>query len=180
MPGLDLTVRQVALNSFGADAQVAHIHVPGIPPLPAAPATTDVNASAMYLDQVDSVLKDYQRAQAQAERAATTLRSARLRSENSEVAGALSALVQVLPPSSQERQIVVVSDVEQAGASPQVDGDLSGTTVTVFQRCDEGTDRCDAARESFTSLTRNLNGTTPEFLRIEALPTNLAGILKGQ
>lgn len=180
MPGLDLTVRQVALNSYAANAEVAHILLPSVPPLPPMPATTDVNASAAFLDQVDAVQKQYQRAQAKAERAASTLRSAQLRSENSEIAGALSALVQVLPPSSNERGVVVISDLEQAGADPEVDGDLSDTTVTVFQRCDEGVDRCTQARESFTDLTRKLNGAAPEFRRIETLPSNLSSILKGE
>jgi hypothetical protein len=181
MPGLDLTVRQVAQNSYGAGAEVAHIRIPSIPALPAAPAdTSDVDATVEYLDNVDFVVEAHATARAAAKKAAKRIRRADLRDENSEIAGAVSAMVQVLPPSSEDRGIVVVSDVEQAGAAPQVDGDLSGTAVTVFQRCDAGADRCQSARESFTSLTRKLNGSDPQFLRVETLPANLGTTLKGQ
>lgn len=179
-PGLDLTVRQVALNSYEAAAQVAHIQIPSVAPLQAAPESKDVDLNAKYLDEVDRIQAQYRLAKEKAQRAAKQLRSAPLRSENSEIAGSLSALVQVLPRSELERRIIVISDVEQAGASPQVDGALSDTTVTVFQRCDDGADQCERARASFTALTRKLNGTAPEFQRIENLPTSLGPILKGE
>lgn len=179
--GLDLTVRQVAHNSYGAGAEVAHVRIPSVPALPQPPADgTDEELYAQYLDDVDRVLAAHADAMAEAKRAAKLLKAAELSNENSEVAGALSAMIQVLPPSRELRSIVVISDVEQAGATPQVEGDLADIEVTVFQRCDAGAERCNAARESFTALTRKLNGPDPTFLRIETLPDNLTAILKGQ
>ena len=101
MPGLDLTVRQVAQNSYGAGVEVAHIRIPSIPALPPAPAdTSDVDATVEYLDNVDLVVEAHATAWAAAKKAAKRIRRADLRNENSEIAGALSAMVQVLPPSS--------------------------------------------------------------------------------
>lgn len=180
VPGLDLTVRQVARNSYAASAGVAHVNIPAIPAVPAPPSDdTDVAAAGAYLRHLATVREAWTTARQEASAAASLLSGMRLPAEDSEIAGAVSALAQVLPRSPTPRAVVIISDLEQAGAAAQVDGDLTNTVVTVFQRCDRGAARCQAARESLTRLTSTLNGPPPVFERIEALPRGLGDALRG-
>lgn len=178
-PGLDLTVRQVARNSYGADAQVAHILIDSLPELKGAPDGSDMDAAIAYAEESETYLKAWKKVRAQAEKGAQQLRAATLRNEDSEIAGALSAMAQMLPGSDQTRPIIVISDVEQAGADPQVDGNLAGTEITVYHRCDSGAARCQDARDSFTRLAKRMGGPKPNFVRIETLPATLSQTLGG-
>jgi hypothetical protein len=178
-PGLNLTVRQVVRDSFGSEAAVATVRIPSVASLGPKPAADDPRLAA-FMDEVADVERQYDAAATAALKAADELRSARLKSEVSEVAGGLSALTQVMPPSNQPRGIVVISDVEQRGAQPEVSGDLSNIAVTVFQRCDEGAERCEVAKRQFIDLAEELNGAAPEFLRVETLSVNLADVLRGE
>jgi len=176
--GLDLTVRQISGNSFASNAQIAHVVIPPIPAVPERPLdTTNPEANEQFLIEVEQAQASWDQAFGSATQAAKQLTDAELSGDASEVAGAISSLAQVLPRSERPRRIVIVSDLLQAGASPQIAGDLTNTVVTAIQRCDKGAARCQEAQKSFTRLVTQLSGPAPTYVRIEALDSALAAAL---
>lgn len=179
-PGLDLVIRQVSTNSYAASAQVAHIRMPAVPALPARPDLGDFDATVEFQAQVGEAKNAWAAADAAAKRAVRAVEAAQVPSSRSEIAGAVSAMAQVLPSvDNGTRSIVIVSDLEQAGAKPNVAGDLTGVNVYVSQRCDHTEVRCAAAKDAFSDLVADLGGAQPEFTRIETLSTTLPQILRG-
>lgn len=180
-PGLDLTIRRVATNSFAASAQISHIVIPSVPSVPDRPTDpSNTQANIAFLEAEAAAERAWKTQRSIAISYAKKLRAVTLPNDASEIAGAVSALTQVMPGSKDPRPIIVISDLEQAGAQPQVTGDLSNTILTVFQRCDSGVKRCDEAKASFRRLSSTLDGPTPVFERIENLRSALAHALKGQ
>lgn len=175
---LDLTIRQISASSFAANAQIAHVTIPPIPAVPERPQdTTNPEANQQFVSDFEQAQASWDRASSIANRAAAQLVNAELAGDASEVAGAISSLSQVLPRSEQPRRIVIVSDLLQAGASPQIAGDLTNTVITAIQRCDKGAQRCQEAQQAFTRLVTDLRGPVPTYLRIESLDGALTAAL---
>lgn len=178
-PGLDLTVRAVTSNSYAASGQVAHVTIPAVPGLDARPDLADDEAFNVFLGDLDRATAAWKQASSAARAAAPTLATADIPRGNSEIAGAVSAMAQVLPDDGVgPRRIVIVSDLIQAGEAPNIAGDLSGVEeVLAIQRCDKGENKCAAARNSFTDLVTGLGGPIPTFVRIETLASSLPAFL---
>jgi hypothetical protein len=179
-PGLDLTIRQISTNSYSPAAELVHIVVPAVPGL--RPRPTDAsNTLAMtgWADSARQILATWNTANQSAVLAGRRINAATLQSTNSEIAGAVSSMAAVLPKGA-PRTVVIISDLLQDGAPPQVSGNLSGTTVIAFQTCNIGANACIQAAHNLRALTTRLHAARMVTARVETVSADLAAALHGQ
>lgn len=184
IPGLDLYVRRVAGNAYSTAAHVATVHIAG---QPAAPAPVLGGASLDLLLEYDNKFNDltqkWNEAEEEASAKAKVLRDKKLKLTRSDIAGAVSAMAEELEGSEKPR-IIVISDVRQANAAPQVSGRLAGVEVIVFLRCGRPGHPCkakakNAAKGKFNALCRKLGGADPTYIGVENLADRLPDAVKG-
>lgn len=173
-----LWVRRVASDSYAESATVAEVTIPGVPALSARPDYGDAAATTDFLRQVMTARQAWTVARTSSQAAATRLQALELPSQNSDIAGAVSASADLLQSATGRRVLLVVSDLEQAGSPSQSAGSLKGIDVVVAQVCVKGAHACQLARSRFTTLVRRLGSTTPTYLRPESLRDTVPSLLE--
>jgi hypothetical protein len=179
-PGLDLTIRQIATNSYSPAAELVHVVVPAVPglrPRPTDPSNT--TAMTAWADSAHQVQAAWNTANHSAAQAGRNINAVTPQSTNSEIAGAVSSMAAVLPKGA-PRTVVIISDLMQDGAPPQVSGDLTGTTVIAFQICENGAQACTQAANNLRAMTTRLHAARTVTARVETLTADLAAALHGQ
>lgn len=178
-PSLHLVLRAVATNSYASTSQLGEVDIPGVSGLSARPAdSSNVKAMSEWAQASKRVQTEWAAAESAARSAGSRIRGIAPPGTDSEIAGSLSSMSEVLPAGS-PRTVIIVSDLEQAGGPQQIAGSLAATNVIAFQRCDAGATRCTAAATSFHAVAKRLGAATTSVVRLEALPSELSAALHG-
>lgn len=180
VPAVQVWVRRVASDSYAAAATVAQVTIPAVPALAARPTASDAAATTEFLREVSGAQNAWAAARRASQLGAARVRALSLPSQDSDIAGAVSASADLLRSASERRVLLVVSDLEQAGTPGQSAGSLKGAEILVAQICVKGPTACVLSRQRFSALMRRLGASKLTYVRPEQLGDVIPSLLEVQ